>query len=109
LLSYGGYALAFYHINPIDDDTFIDEKLQFGITFFQNLLIQFVPNPLLHGTSPMGFFPLSNASIPNRPILNTPPLLAYECPPPFLTPLVDILLLTLFFHHQHFENEVKST
>jgi hypothetical protein len=37
---------------------------------------------------PMGFLPLSNVLIPNPPIPNTPPLLAYEHPPPFLTPLV---------------------
>jgi hypothetical protein len=55
---------------------------------FKNLLIQFFPNPLLHGTPPMGFLPLSNVLILDPPIPNTPPLLTYECPPPFLTPLV---------------------
>ncbi len=55
---------------------------------FKNLLIQFFPNPLLHGTPPMGFLPLSNVLIRDPPIPNRPPLLTYECPPPFLTFLV---------------------
>jgi hypothetical protein len=75
---------------------------------FKNLSIQFFPNPLLHGTPPMGFLPLSNVLIPNPLIPNTLPLLTYQCPPPFLTPLGRYTSSNLIFSSSTFQRQGKN-
>jgi len=64
------------------------QKLQFEFTFFQKSLNPILPQPLVTWYTSKGFLPLSNVLILDPPIPNTPPLLTYECPLPFLTPLV---------------------